>query len=397
MRCPKCGTSIPIDDKVIIQRVRDQIQKDEEAKAEEKMKAHQAQFISDYKKRFLEEQSLNLKKIQTELSIKNKQIDEANERELKQIKLKTELEEKIKRQEIEIIKRVNEEKKNIEEKAQKNAAEKFELILAEERKKNESLQKSLREAEQKSRQGSMQTQGEVLELTLEELLHKKFPFDKISPVPKGVSGADIIHIVYNHQSNQPAGTIVWESKRTKNWNEEWVQKLKDDGRTVKADLCILVTEVLPREKTTFSDHKGIWICDYNSVVGVATALRQQLIAISNTMIANTNKDEKMETIYNYLLSKRFAQRVEAIVESFTSMQNDLQKEKLITTKLFAKREAQILRITENTASMYGEIQGIAGKALPDIKLLEMDTINEKEKRAPKEKETNDPQSNLFSD
>lgn len=378
IKCPKCGQEILIDEAIVQKMVALKVQKS--------LKEKEGYLEQEIKQRLLIEQTTSLKSLQNKL-------DQSRQKEIESIKKQTELEDRIKTQELEIARKVQEEKKGIEEKAQKDAAAKYELMLAEERKKNADTQKQLRELEQKSRQGSMQTQGEVLELTIEDLLKQSFPQDKIEPVPKGTSGADIIQIVYG-PNGKLSGKIAWEGKRAKNWTEDWVQKLKDDSRAIHADIPILVTETLPKEIQNFGRYKNIWICNFSHIIGLATAMRTQLITVSAAIIAETGKDQKMEAIYSYLTSNAFAHKIQSIVETFDQMKQSLDTEKRAMTKIWATRETQILRLTENTVRMYGEIQGIAGKALPTIKLLELDDgIEEKEDG---KKDPIDPQSNLFN-
>jgi hypothetical protein len=358
--CPKCGNEISIDEAIVQKMVNLKVQKSLE---EEKIK-----LSTDLKIKLQEEQTQNLKAIQNKL-------EESRKKELESIQKQTELEDKLKTQELEIARRLQEERKTILEKMEKDIQTKYETQIQEMQKKLEDTQKAVREAERKAHQGSMQTQGEVLELNIEELLKTNFPLDKIEPVPKGINGADIIQTVYN-QSGQIAGIIAWETKRTKNWTEEWVQKLKDDSRNIKANVSILISDALPKELASFGQYKGIWVCSYSHITGIATAMRGQLIAVSNAITAETGKDQKMEALYSYLTSNNFSQKIQALVETFENMKQSLDSEKRAMTKIWSTRETQILRLTENTAKMYGEIQGIAGSALPSIDILELEQLAE---------------------
>lgn len=356
IKCPKCGAEITVDEAIVQKMVNLKVQKS----LEEEKSRLQDQLKSEMEK----EQSQTLKTIQDKL-------DESRKKELESIQKRTELEDKIKIQELESARKLIEEKQILEEKAQREASAKYELLLAEKDKQIQDSKKASAELERKLHQGSMQTQGEVLELTIEDLLKQAFPHDKIEPVPKGINGADIIQIVYG-VSGQPAGKIAWETKRTKNWTEEWVQKLKDDSRLVHADICILISETLPKEIESFGIYKGIWVCNFSHIFGIATAMRSQLIAVSSAVTAETGKDQKMEAIYNYLISNTFAHKIQALVETFDHMKTSLDSEKRAMTKIWSTRETQIIRLTENTAKMYGEIQGIAGAALPAIEILELE-------------------------
>ncbi len=382
IKCPKCGKEISIDEAIVQKMVNLRVQKERPRLKEEIEKEHQ------------DDQNSKIQLLEKKFFYEKKKREEAEKKEL-ELRLKEEaIIEKEKKIDLEIQRRTAEGRKDIEEKITKEKEEKFLLKIAEKNKQLEDTKKALFEAQRKAHQGSMQTQGEVLELSLEELLKKKFPFDKIDPVPKGISGADIIQTVYSH-SNQPAGTIVWESKQTKNWTEDWIQKLKDDSRQIKADIAVLVSNILPKEINNFGLYHGIWVCNRQSIYGLTTALRNQILAIHNTITVNTGKEEKMEILYDHLCSPGFAQKIEIIVETFINMQRTLEKEKIAMNKIWTVREVQIKRLQDSTIKMYGEIQGIAGKALPDIKLLELGEIDEVKKPSKKEKDVSDSQSNLF--
>lgn len=385
IKCPKCGTEITID-QAIVQRMVDI--KSEKIIHEEKLKWEQENRKN---------QNRENKLLQEKLVIETKKRDEAENKELELIKKQTEMEDKIKHQELEIARKLQDERKLIIEKTQKEVAEKYDLQSAEMRKQLDDTKKALAEAQRKAQQGSMQTQGEVVELALEELLKQNFSHDTIEPVPKGVTGADIIQHVYS-KTGQECGSIVWESKQTKSWTEEWVQKLKDDGRSIKGSILVLVSEVLPKDVKNFGFYKNIWVCNFSSVLGLTMALRSQLISNAKIWASQTNKEEKKDILYDYLCSPTFANRIQTIGENFLAMKNNLEKEKIGINKYWAMREIQINRMMENTAKMYGEIQGIAGNQLPSIELLELESAvpeieGPKEHHDKKSKDNN--QSGLF--
>lgn len=381
IKCPKCGTEVSVDEAIVQKMVNLRVQKT--------LQTEKSKLESELKTELEKAQSESLKSIQNKLN-------EARKHELESIKKQAELEDKINAQELETERKIQEERKNIFQKLEKDIEQKYEIQLQEMQKKLEDTQKAVREAERKAHQGSMQTQGEVLELSIEEMLKQNFPTDKIQPVPKGVHGADIVQIVYN-QAGQVAGKIVWETKRTKHWTEDWVQKLKDDSRAIRADTAILISNALPREIQNFSKYKGIWVANFSIILGLATAIRSQLIAVSNAVTAETGKDQKMEAVYNYLTSNTFSQKIQSLVETFEHMKTTLENEKKAFYKNWAMRETQILRLTENTAKMYGEIQGIAGKNLPEIKLLELEAGEEGSRQDQKKSKENSDQSTLFKE
>jgi len=231
------------------------------------------------------------------------------------------------------------------------------------------MQKQIEDLRRRAEQGSQQLQGEAQELHLEAMLLAKFPKDTISPVPKGEYGGDVVQQVHG-AGGEPCGTILWESKRTKNWSDGWLSKLRDDQRAAKAELAVLATNALPKEVETFDFIDGIWVAHFRYAIPVAVALRQSLIELSGARVAAVGQQTKTELIYHYLTGPRFRHRVEAIVEKFTDMQDDLEKERRLMTRQWAKREEQIRAVVEATAGMYGDLQGIAGKSFQEISGLD---------------------------
>jgi len=237
-----------------------------------------------------------------------------------------------------------------------------------------SMQRQIEELKRKAEQGSQQLQGEVQELELEELLSANFPLDTIQPVPKGEHGGDVLHFVMG-PLGQMCGTILWESKRTKNWSDSWLTKLRDDQRSAKAELAVIVSQALPKSVETFDLIDGVWVTHPRAALPIAVTLRHTLIEIATARQASEGQQTKMEMVYQYLTGPRFRQRVQAIVEAFSSMQEDLDKEKKAITKQWAKREEQINRVMQATVGMYGDLQGIAGKTLQEIEGLELQALN----------------------
>lgn len=266
--------------------------------------------------------------------------------------------------------------------AKKEAEESLTLKVKEKEETIASMQRQIDELKRKAEQGSQQLQGEVQELELEELLSTKFPIDTIQPVPKGEHGGDVVHFVIG-PVGQPCGTILWESKRTKNWSDGWLIKLRDDQRAAKAELAVIVSQALPKNVETFDLIDGVWVTHPRAALPIAVTLRHTLLEIATVRQASEGQQTKMEMVYQYLTGPQFRQRIEAIVEAFSSMQDDLQKEKKAITKQWAKREEQIERVMRATVGMYGDFQGIAGKTLQEIeglelRALEAPTIEEQE-------------------
>jgi hypothetical protein len=271
--------------------------------------------------------------------------------------------------------KIDDERQKVYEEAAKKFEEKQRLKDAEKDKKINEMVVQIDDLKRKSEQGSQQTQGEVLELEVENILRTCFLHDHIEPVPKGIKGADVLQKVHN-PSGQYCGTIVWETKRTKAWSDGWISKLKEDQRMIKGEVAIILTTAMPKDVKGFGHVNGVWVTDYASMVGIATAIRIGLIEVTNTKMAAVGKKGKMEVVYNYLSGAEFKQKVEAIVEAFKNMKDDLEKEKKAFTKIWAKREKQIELVISNTASMYGDIHGIIGASLPQIKLLEIESEEE---------------------
>jgi hypothetical protein len=208
-------------------------------------------------------------------------------------------------------------------------------------------------------------QGEALELELESILRNRFPHDIIEPIANGEFGGDLLQSI-QASLGQPCGSILWESKRTKNWSDGWLPKLRDDQRAAKADVALIVSTALPKGEETFDFIDGVWVTEIRCAIPVAVALRQSLIELNGARQASQGQQSKMEMVYAYLTGPRFRHRVEAIVEKFSEMRADLDKERRTITRLWARREAQINGVIESTVGMYGDLQGIAGRALPEI-------------------------------
>jgi hypothetical protein len=262
--------------------------------------------------------------------------------------------------------------------AQKNEAREheYQLKLKELEKQLDDQRKLADEMKRKAEQGSMQLQGEVQELLLEEILKDHFPFDGIGEVGKGVEGADCIQMVRNHLG-QDCGKIIFESKRTKSFNNGWIEKLKADMRNKQADVAILVTQAYPKEMTCFGEKDGVWICSFSEVLALTNALRHTIIRIAETKKAEENKGEKMQMLYGYLTGIEFRQQIETIVEGFLSMKNSISKERIQMEKIWKEREKQLERVLLSTSGMYGSIKGIAGASIGNIPLLE-DGLDEEE-------------------
>jgi hypothetical protein len=263
-------------------------------------------------------------------------ISKENEKQL--LKKQGELDQKEKDLELEVLRQVNVATEQIRTQVNNEA----ELRIKEKEKQLQDAGEQINQLKQKLEQGSQQLQGEVAELKIEEVLKSMFPYDTIEPVPKGIKGADVIQKVFEWQNY--AGTIIWESKRTKAWDSKWIDKLKQDQIDAKSDIAILMTAVLPKGIDNFSCIDGVWVTDFACAVGLAAALRQGLIEVARTKIASQGKNIKMEMLYDYLSGPEFRQKIVGILETFDSMKSDLDKEKRAMEKLWKQREKQIDRV-----------------------------------------------------
>jgi hypothetical protein len=270
--------------------------------------------------------------------------------------------------------RVQAELATVRDKAKQDTEAALSLRVREKEEQIASMQRQIEDLKRKAEQGSQQLQGEVQELQLEALLRQRFTRDLIEPVPKGEFGGDLIQRVIG-PAGQVLGSILWEAKRTKNWSEGWLGKLREDQRAAKADVALIVSQALPKGVQTFDYIDGIWVADPKCAIAVAVALRESLVAVSAARFAGEGQQTKMEMIYRYLTGPRFSHRIEAVVERFTEMQADLDRERKAMTRLWAKREEQIHGVVETMAGLYGDLQGIAGRSLQEIEGLQVPLID----------------------
>lgn len=305
----------------------------------------------------------------------DKQLAEFRNRELEIRKEKRLLEEQKQAMSLEMARQLDRERKLIEQETTNRLLEERRLADKEKDKQLSDLKNQIDVLKHKSEIGSQQSRGEILELDLEETLRNIFAQDDITPVGKGILGADLIQHVRN-RNGKLCEKIVWETKRTKHWSDQWVDKVKDDSRKMNGFVCVIVSQTLPTGVKGFDYYNGIWVCDYNSAIGLATALRIQIIHVCHVRDSLSGKDEKMTTLYNYLTSHQFRGRIEAIVETFQQMNFDLNREKEAMRRLWAKREKEINRLTENTVTMYGEMQGLVGSGLASLPTLDLLALTE---------------------
>lgn len=321
----------------------------------------------------LEQKLKEVADLQEIIKVREAKLAEAQRVEAEFLKKQRELEEARREVELTIEKGIQAGLELTRAHARKEAEDNLSLKLKEREQTITAMQRQIEELKRKAEQGSQQLQGEVQELLLESALQGKFPFDRVEPVPKGEFGGDVLQRVVNG-SGQLCGTILWESKRTKNWSDAWLAKLREDQRTAKAEIAVLVSQTLPPAIETFDLVNGIWVTHPRAVIPVAMVLRQTLLELNLARKSSEGQQTKTEMVYQYLTGPRFRQRVEAIVEAFSSMQIDLDKERKAIMKQWAKRAEQIERVMNATVGMYGDLQGIAGRNLQEIEGLELNLL-----------------------
>lgn len=407
VKCPDCGSNIDVN-----QILYHQLQEDIDKKYATKLADQQKKFDEKYSAMKKEEESLNTMRIEMaeviEKEVKSKltdektklekklreQIDDEKSEEIKSIQ--EQLDQKIKdTKELNKVRsdfaKLSREKEELKEKIEADAEQKITAKVAEEKTrirqeldaKNElkvaekeyliqQLKEQLKESQRKIEQGSMQAQGEVQEMAIEDFLRENFPLDTILEIKKGAKGADSLHQI-NSRTKQNHGSIYYESKRTKDFQPSWIEKFKKDMREKGAMFGVIITDAYPKELERLGQMEGIWICSLEEFKGLCFVLRESVILLDTALCTQENKGGKMELLYEFLTGTEFRMQIEAIVEGFSQMQTDLTKEKRAMDSIWKQREKQIQKVILNTVNMYGSIKGIAGNAIGNIKALELST------------------------
>ncbi len=319
------------------------------------------------------------RKHEEELEALQKKLETAQNAELEVRKERNKLEEERRTFELEKQRQLDKERETIRQKTAQEIMESQRLKDKEKDKVIDDLKKALEDAQRKATQGSQQLQGEVQELDLEQMLKKEFPEDFVEPIGKGVLGADVRQTVKN-QRGIACGVILWESKRTKAWSDGWIGKLKEDLRNDRANVPVIVSEVVPDEisRIGIGEKNGVYICRPTLAYALALLLRRGLLYADRLKMVAENKQTKAEELYAFVTSHEFTQNVEAMIEIYVEMRNQIQKERIAFEKSWKLRESQVQRLLSGVAGMYGNMQGIAGTALPPIRHLELsgDTSND---------------------
>jgi hypothetical protein len=404
IKCPSCGTEIDVNTALsheIEVRLKTEysVQNSKHLAEIEKLKKEKEEIgitISkekeeEYTKRFKTEASKireeltkeneeGLKSLQKSLEEKSKQVIELSKTkaELEALRLeKEEIEYKITAaKDAELSKKLKDERESHKalleterERIKREATEENALKIAELNKKLEDQTALAEEMKRKAEQGSMQLQGEVQELAIEDILNDTFRFDTIEPVSKGVKGADVIQKIRNNVGDE-VGIILYESKRTKAFGKDWLSKLKEDGGRVKANICVLVTDALPEDIERIGQKEGVWICSFTEFKGLALVLRDSIVRVSEAYSSQTNKGDKMQMLYDYLTGKDFMLQIMTIIESFNDLQKSYLDERNRMEKIWKEREKQLEKILLNTNGFLGSIKGIAGNSLAEIPIIE---------------------------
>jgi hypothetical protein len=393
IKCPNCNHEFPLADAVSEEykkELRDQMltykkQKDDEFNRREQEWQQQQQKRETELKEQLEKNirknissdfENQLRQLEQNNKDNEEKLKEARQKQVEYLKKEQELKTKEEELELSVQKQLQKEREKLAEEIRKLEEQRiaaketeYTLRIKELEKKNEDTIKLLEEAKRKNEQGSMQLQGEVQELALQEMLQSTFPFDIISEVGKGVRGADCIQTVRNN-FGQECGKIIYESKRTNAFTNDWIEKLKADMRSQSAEISVIVTKTMPRDMDCFGIKDGVWICSFSEVKALAGALRDGIIRVSNEAKKNENKGDKMQLLYGYLTSNEFAEQWKAIREGFMSMKLSIQKERDAMERLWKAREKQLEKVLLNAAHIRGSIEGISGMDSVDLNLLE---------------------------
>jgi len=343
----------------------------------EQVRIEKQKLSESIKAEILAEQSGALESMRKELEAKSEQVKELNNSKIEIEKLKREKEEAVSRAMVEAQLTLTKELSIEKEKIAKQYQDANELKLKEKDKQLEDQKRLIEEMKRKADQGSMQLQGEVQELAIEEWLSMQFPFDTIGEIKKGAFGADCVQVVHTREA-QNCGVICYESKNTKAWSSDWVHKLKTDMLKAGADIGVLVTSVYPKDMDRMGFVDGVWVCSLDEFKGSVSLMRQSLINTHKAVQKEDNKADKMSLLYNYLTGNEFAMQLSAIVNGFSVMQDELEREKRSLMASWKRRQKLIDGVLANTTEMYGSLQGIAGNAIGHIKALELPDINEDE-------------------
>jgi len=396
VKCPQCGNVFPVRSQ-LEEKFREQFEKERselrKKYLEEKSKLEQEKnrielekqelreklireldeknqkTIENIRKQLQQQSELETQHLKKMLEDQNEKLKQYKQYELELMKMKDKMNEMQQDFALRLEKEKLEWKKQAENELRGKIQEAYEIKMKEYELKLEQQNKLINELKQKSEQGSMQLQGEAMEVALQEILMQNFPQDRIEEVPKGCRGADCIQRVINHTGNE-CGIIVFECKKTKNFHQDWIEKLKEDQRAINADVAVLVTDVFPKDLSQFGFYQGVWVCHLREVIPLTLVLRDKILRVWEVMKTQENKGEKMTMLYNYLTGNEFRQQIQAIAEAFMNMKEQINKERAYMEKSWKEREMQLNKILLNTSHMYGSVRAIAGKNIEPVKYLD---------------------------
>ncbi len=406
IECPSCGTDIDVNDilyqqvdeqlktkyqadlarekkrfaslqsdldaeKAALEQAREEQTEKLEAMLRDRLRQKEAELTKRVKDAAESEQKDALDMLRTELEDKSKKLKDLNRSKAELEKIKREKNELAETLRAEAEKQLNERIAAERERISREESGKTELKMKELQKQLEDQKKLTAEMKRKQEQGSVQMQGEVQELVIEEWLAAQFPLDVIQEIKKGERGGDCLQIVHT-RNRQNCGSIYYESKRTKHFQPSWLEKFKLDIQDKNADIGVLVTQVMPADMPRMGLRDGVWVCSFEEFKGLSAVLRESVVRISRALVTQENRGDKMGLLYDYLTSNEFRLQIESIVEGFTQMKSDLEREQRSMRANWKKREKQIEKVLLNTTGMYGSIKGIAGNAIQDIGMLELD-------------------------
>jgi hypothetical protein len=410
--CPQCSTEFAIDQVLSAQydaKIRGELQaeyaeksrklaadRDKLSQLRKQLDSQQEQLDQQVRQEVAKERTAILAKarveaqqsVAIEIEDRDAQLKDAagkikvfQEQELQLRRKKRELEEQAEKQQLEVERRLDAERKKIREATLKLADEQNELKLAEREQQIDAMRKQIDDLKRKAEQGSQQAQGETLEVALETMLSEQFPGDVIEPVAKGVRGADVIQHVLDSNGRE-CGSILWEAKRTKNWSEKWLSKAIDDQQEAKSSCACIVSSALPESIQYFGDLSGVWISSWPCARSAAFAMRRVLIESSQARLATEGQHGKMELVYGYLSGPEFRNRIRGLVEPYIEMQADLESEKRAFNRHWNKRQKQLDRAISSTTGLYGDLQGIIGSGLQEIEGMDSLALEESQVNEP---------------
>lgn len=404
--CPTCGTKIELSE-ALTGTIRDSLRSEIEAEVQKKeqellerqeslakrgkqlsdkeqslqeelekrLDAEKEKLRTEAYKKAQEETLAKTKSLEAEIEEKGKKLQEAQKQELALRKEQRQLKERQEALELEVERKLDEGRRKIAEEAMEKATEAQRLKTREKDNLIQSLQKQVEGLQRKIEVGSQERQGEALEGELQDTLAQAFSFDEFEEIKKGVRGADILQRVRN-SIGKDCGSILWESKNTKDFSKGWIDKLKKDQQDANADIAVIMSVALPKEIKNFGPYEDIWVTDYQSAIGLCAAFRQTLINVARERMIVKHQDTMKDIIYKYITGQEFILHIKAVVNAYKLMQEDLESEKRAMNKIWNKREKQISTVLENVTGMYGEIEGLVGgqKALPGIDSLSLEAI-----------------------